>query len=174
MDPLTGLLNRRGLEERMDLEVTRALRRDAPLSVATVDIDHFKAVNDEHGHEIGDRVLTWVGAVLARLTRGTDVAARTGGDEFVVLLPDTDATAGRDFADRVRQAIAGVDSKAERSHHGLPEGLDLTVSVGVSGASARDASTLMDAADRALYLAKGEGRDRVVTADHDTLRRTTV
>lgn len=174
MDPLTGLLNRRGLEERMDIEVTRALRRDSHLAVATVDIDNFKTVNDENGHEIGDRVLAWLGAVLARQTRGTDVAARTGGDEFVVLLPETDATAGRHFAERVRLAIAGADSQAERRRHGIPEGLDLTVSVGVSGASARDASTLLDAADRALYLAKDEGRDRVVTADYDTLRGTTV
>ena len=65
MDPLTGLLNRRGLEERMDVEVRRALRHESPMAVAIVDIDHFKHVNDEHGHEVGDRVLAWVGAVLA-------------------------------------------------------------------------------------------------------------
>ena len=91
VDPLTGLLNRRGLEERMDIEVRRALRHESPMAVAIVDVDNFKQVNDEHGHEVGDRVLAWVGAVLARESRGVDVAARTGGDEFAVLLPDGDA-----------------------------------------------------------------------------------
>lgn len=174
LDPLTGLLNRRGLDERMDIEITRGLRGESHMAVAMLDIDHFKTVNDEHGHEIGDRVLAWIGTVLARQTRGTDVAARTGGDEFVVLLPETDATAGRQFADRVRETLAGTDSLAERRHHGLPDSVELTVSVGVSGASARKAETLVDAADRALYLAKGEGRNRVVVADYDQLRRTPV
>ena len=85
------------------------------MAVAIVDIDHFKHVNDEHGHEIGDRVLAWLGSVLATQSRGVDVAARTGGDEFAVLLPDTDAEAGRRFADRVCRAIAAADAGAERA-----------------------------------------------------------
>ncbi len=167
VDPLTGLLNRRGLEERMEIEVTRALRRQAPMAVAMVDIDHFKSVNDEHGHEIGDRVLSWVGSVLARQSRGVDIAARAGGDEFAVLMPDTRAAEGRRFADRVREAVAGPDAAADRSQYGLPEALELTVSVGVSGTGSADSKTLMDTADEALYAAKGEGRNRVVAADLD-------
>ena len=139
--------------------------------VAIVDIDHFKTVNDEHGHEVGDRVLAWVGGVLARESRGVDVAARTGGDEFAVLMPDGDVVGGQRFADRVRRTIADNDA-ADRGRFGLPPSLRLTVSVGVASASARDAEPLMEVADKALYLAKGEGRDRVVAADYDTLRST--
>ena len=141
VDPLTGLLNRRGLEERMAVEINRALRRAAPMSVAIVDIDHFKDVNDAHGHEIGDRVLAWVGGMLARESRGIDIAARTGGDEFAVLLPDTGAADGRRFADRVIRAIGSGSTAAERARYGLPEGLELTVSVGVSGTAAADAQS---------------------------------
>ena len=116
---------------------------------------------------MGDRVLAWVGGVLARQSRGVDVAARTGGDEFAVLLPDTTAENARRFADRVLQAVAGADADSERSQYGLPEGLSLTVSVGVSGTAAADAGMLMDTADKALYAAKGEGRNRIVAADMD-------
>ena len=173
-DPLTGLLNRRGLEERMSIEVNRALRQETPMAVAIVDIDHFKDVNDVHGHEVGDRVLAWVGAVLARQSRGVDIVARTGGDEFAVLLPDTTAENGRRYADRVLAAVAGTDAAVERAQYGLPEGLELTVSVGVSGTNAADAGMLMDTADKALYAAKGEGRNRIVAADMDRPQPTRV
>ncbi len=174
LDPLTGLPNRRGLQERLDIELARALRRESHTAVAMLDIDHFSSVNGEHGREVGDRVLAWVGAVLARQTRGTDVAARMGDDVFVVLLPETDAGAGTGFAERVRQAVGGPDTEGERRRHGLPDSLALTVSVGVAGAGAHDAASLMDAAERALYLAKNEGRDRVVAADFDELRSARV
>ena len=174
MDPLTGLLNRRGLEERMSIEVNRGLRQKTPMAMAMVDIDHFKDVNDAHGHEMGDRVLAWLGSVLTRQSRGVDVAARTGGDEFAVLLPDTTAEDGRRYADRVVRAIAGPDAAAERAQYGLPDGLELTVSVGVSGTGATDAGMLMDTADKALYAAKGEGRNRVVAADLDRPQPTRV
>ena len=174
VDPLTGLLNRRGLEERMSIEVNRGLRQQTPMAMAMVDIDHFKDVNDAHGHEMGDRVLAWLGSVLARQSRGVDVAARTGGDEFAVLLPDTTAEAGRRYADRVVRAIAGPDADAERAQYGLPDGLELTVSVGVSGTGAADAGMLVDTADKALYAAKGEGRNRVVAADLDRPQPTRV
>jgi len=169
VDPLTALLNRRGLDERMDIEIRRGLRRDAPMAVAIADVDNFKRVNDEHGHEVGDRVLAWVGGILARESRGVDVPARTGGDEFAVLLPDGDAVGGQRFAERVRLAVAGEDATGDRSRHGLPPSLELTVSVGVAAAGARDAERLMETADQALYLAKSEGRNRVVAADYEAL-----
>ena len=134
VDPLTGLLNRRGLEERMNVEVRRALRNESQMAVAIVDVDNFKQLNDEHGHEVGDRVLTWLGAVLAGRSRGIDVAARTGGDEFVILLTDSDTEAAERFADRVRQAIDQAGDQGERGRHGLPPTLELTVSVGVAAA----------------------------------------
>lgn len=174
VDPLTGLLNRRGLEERMGIEAARSQRQASAMSVAIVDVDNFKRVNDEHGHEVGDRVLAWVGTMLATESRGVDAAARTGGDEFAVLLPDTDADPGQRFADRLRAAIAGADSVADRGHHGLPKTLELTLSVGVAAGTGRDAQTLMEAADKALYVAKREGRDRVVVADLDRLPSTLV
>jgi len=114
VDPLTGLLNRRGLEERMKAELSRASRDGAPLAAVVLDLDHFKRINDEHGHEIGDRVLVWLGALLREQARGVDVAARVGGEEFVVLLPRADHDAGHIFAERVRRAVAG-DRAGERA-----------------------------------------------------------
>ena len=172
-DSLTGILNRRGLEERMGIEITRALRQKSPMSVAVVDIDHFKTVNDEHGHEVGDRVLAWVGAVLDRQTRGVDAAARTGGDEFTVFMPDADRAAARRFADRVRQAVARSDPQG-RSDLGVPDTLRITVSVGVATGGPHEADALVQTADRVLYAAKGEGRNRVVAAEHGELRRAAV
>ncbi len=92
------------------------------MAMAMVDIDHFKDVNDAHGHEMGDRVLAWLGGVLARQSRGVDVAARTGGDEFAVLLPDTTAEDGRRFADRVVRAIAGADARPSARSTDCPRG----------------------------------------------------
>jgi diguanylate cyclase (GGDEF)-like protein len=169
IDPLTGLLNRRGLEERMEVEITRSLRQASQLAVVLIDIDHFKEVNDQHGHEIGDRVLTWIGGVLAQQSRGVDVAARTGGDEFMVLMADTDATGAHHFAERVRGAVESSDQAAERRQHGLPESLGLTVSVGVAAAAGRAVADLATAADEAMYVAKHEGRNRTVAADYERL-----
>ncbi|HYI35079.1 MAG TPA: GGDEF domain-containing protein [Thermoleophilaceae bacterium] len=174
IDPLTGLLNRRGLDERMDVEVRRALRADTSMAVAIFDIDHFKDVNDEHGHEVGDRVLSWVGGVLAQETRGVDAAARSGGDEFMVLMADTDARAGCLLAERVRNTLTSPEARADRRRHGVPEALELTVSAGIAGAGARDAGQLVEAADKALYVAKGDGRNRVESVDYAALPDTHV
>jgi diguanylate cyclase (GGDEF)-like protein len=161
VDPLTGLLNRRGLEERLDAEVSRAGRDAVPLGAATFDLDHFKRVNDEHGHEIGDRVLAWFGALLAEQARGVDVPARVGGEEFVVLLPGADAAAARAFAERVRLAVR--ERGGDGARMGVSESLRLTVSAGVAAEDAPvDAQALLAAADQALYMAKRGGRNRTV------------
>ena len=168
IDPLTGLLNRRGLEERLDAEVSRAARDHVPLGAVTFDLDHFKRVNDDHGHEIGDRVLTWFGALLSEQARGVDVAARVGGEEFVVLLPGADAAAARTFAERVRLAVC--ERGREGGRMGVTASLRLTVSAGVAADSEPvDGQELLAAADQALYAAKRAGRNQTVVgprADH--------
>ncbi|MDO8210195.1 GGDEF domain-containing protein [Conexibacter sp. CPCC 206217] len=160
VDPLTGLLNRRGFDERMAVELSRAIRERGSVAIATFDLDHFKRVNDEHGHEMGDRVLAWVGQVLSEQVRGIDVAARFGGEEFVVALPRTDRSACVALAERVRTAVAS--GGGGRARFGISPELRVTVSGGVAAAVAPiDVQALLAAADRALYSAKDAGRDRI-------------
>jgi len=150
-DALTGLLNRRGLEERLAAEAARAARDDLSLAVVAFDLDHFKRVNDEQGHEAGDRALAMVGAVIADHVRGSDAAARWGGEEFVVALPGAGAEAAFALAERIRGAVA------------VSSGGRLTVSAGVAAqAGPTDPRALLAAADAALYAAKRAGRDRTV------------
>ena len=155
VDPLTGLLNRRGLEERLVAELSRAARDDSPLAAVAFDLDHFKRVNDEHGHEVGDRVLAWLGALLKEQARGVDVAARVGGEEFVVLLPRATVDAAAAYAERVRRAVEALGPATGRGRMGLSESLPLSVSAGVMAATAPiDGAALLAAADRALYAAR--------------------
>ena len=152
VDALTGLLNRRGFEERFAVEVARATRAGARLAVVTFDLDHFKRVNDERGHEAGDRALAALAAVIRDRARAGDLAARWGGEEFVVVLPGAEADAARAFAERVRAALAAT-------------ALGVTVSAGVgAGEPPLDPRALLSAADAALYAAKRAGRDRTVVA----------
>lgn len=165
VDPLTGLLNRRGFEERTAVEHARALRERTSIAVVIFDIDHFKRVNDDHGHDVGDRVLMSVGRTLTEHVRGIDVTARLGGEEFVVLLPRTDAAGALALAERVRIAVGAEATRRRRAHAGMPGELHVTVSGGVAAAVApADVQALLDAADRAMYDAKRAGRDRVVVA----------
>jgi diguanylate cyclase (GGDEF)-like protein len=164
IDPLTGVLNRRGLDERLESELRRAARDRSWLAVALFDLDHFKAINDEHGHETGDRVLRWLGAVLREQVRGVDIVARAGGEEFIVVLPGEDLPAAHAFAERVRIALADT-GPGRRARHGIADGLTLTVSGGVTAAVAPpDGQSLIEAADRAMYRAKRAGRNRVLAA----------
>jgi diguanylate cyclase (GGDEF)-like protein len=152
VDALTGLLNRRGFEERLAVETARATRDSSRLAVITFDLDHFKRVNDERGHEAGDRALAAVGAVIREHARAGDLAARWGGEEFVVVLPREGAAGGHALAERVRAALAAT-------------GLGVTVSAGVGAAEAPfDPRTLLASADAAMYAAKRAGRDRTVVA----------
>src|SRR3954453_7579649 len=152
VDALTGLLNRRGFEERLAVEMSRATRDGSRLAVVTFDLDHFKAVNDEQGHEAGDRALVALARVIGRHVRGGDVAARWGGEEFVVVLPGAGPDAARAFAERIRAALAGT-------------ALGVTVSAGVgTGEAPFDPRALIASADAAMYAAKHAGRDRTVVA----------
>ena len=163
VDPLTGLLNRRGFEERLRIELARTARDETPLAVASFDLDHFKRINDHYGHELGDRVLHWVGHVLDGYARDVDIAARVGGEEFVVVLPGTDLHGAEAFAERVRQAVGERGPEVPRGRYGIGEELRITLSAGVTAATgAVDAQVLLATADRALYTAKRTGRDRTV------------
>jgi diguanylate cyclase (GGDEF)-like protein len=160
-DPLTGLFNRRYLEETLARELSRAERKSHPLGLLLVDIDHFKRLNDTHGHDAGDAALAEVGRLLGRSFRASDVTCRYGGEEFVVVLPD----AQRDFtvarAESLREAVKELRLAAK----GGPSQA-ITVSVGVAHFpdDGRTPEALVRAADVALYAAKAQGRDRVVVA----------
>ena len=152
VDALTGLLNRRGLEERLGPEVALATREGRPIAFVVLDLDHFKRVNDLRGHEAGDRALATVGELIGGHARASDLAARWGGEEFVVVLPGADAEAAHAFAERVRAAVGA-------------SGEGLTISAGVAAAiGPHDPRALLAAADEALYAAKRAGRDRTVVA----------
>jgi diguanylate cyclase (GGDEF)-like protein len=153
VDPLTGLLNRRGFDERLALELARAARDRTWLTVVRFDIDRFKQVNDSYGHDTGDQVLAWLGGAVSEHIRGVDAAARVGGDELVVVLPRADAQAGQSLAERIRALVAD----------GGPDGIAVSVSAGVASALAPQSSReILEEADRALYRAKATGRDRIV------------
>lgn len=158
-DELTGLYNRRYFERHLNVMLTKAQSQERDMALMILDIDHFKAVNDNYGHDIGDAVLREFSARLKRNVRGVDLACRFGGEEFVVLMPDTDVGSAEMVAERVRQAIA------ERPFDvGLARPLSVTVSVGVSlnETLADTPEMLIKRADVALYRAKREGRNRVV------------
>ncbi len=163
VDPLTGLLNRRGFDERLHIELARIARDGGSVAVASFDLDHFKRVNDRYGHELGDRVLQWVGRVLHDHAREVDIAARVGGEEFVVVLPGTDLDGAEAFAERVRQAVGARGPEVPRGRYGIGEELRVTLSAGVTAAmGVVDPQVLLATADRALYCAKRTGRDRTV------------
>lgn len=158
-DPLTTLLNRRGFEERFEQAIAQAHRRETPLSVLAIDIDHFKQVNDLHGHHAGDRVLFQLAEQLRAWFRQTDCVARMGGEEFIVLLPDTELRAASALAE------AFVDEVARTDFH--PVG-HVTVSCGASQVcDPHDGRAALRRADQALYRAKARGRNRTVTLAED-------
>ena len=160
-DDLTGLLNRRAMLDRMQLEQRRSLRSGSPLLIAQLDIDHFKAVNDTHGHAAGDLVLQSFADTVRRNVRDTDVLARWGGEEFVLLLCDTPAADAVALMERLRQAVQAMQVPVAQG--GQP--ITVTVSIGLARHAPADplAGTL-ERADQALYAAKAGGRNRVVPA----------
>jgi diguanylate cyclase (GGDEF)-like protein len=163
-DPLTGCLNRRGLDQALAREASRSRRAGSELSVLALDLDHFKNVNDTFGHIAGDLVLRELGARLSQTARGGDMVARTGGEEFTILLPDTDP------AGAYRAGVRMCDAVRSRPFVVNGQSINLTVSVGVVSAGAGDAdaaANLKQRADEALYAAKRSGRDRVRVWDEE-------
>jgi diguanylate cyclase (GGDEF)-like protein len=160
-DPLTGLLNRRGCERA--LHALLAERVAAPLSVAMVDVDHFKAINDAHGHAAGDRVLVALGQLLREHGRPHDVVSRLGGEEFLLAWPGSAPVQAAEIAERLRQEVAGHDWSA------AGVGLRVSISIGVSellraAPGGATLGELLADADAALYRAKRAGRDCVQLA----------
>jgi len=157
-DSLTGLPNKRAVTDTLKRMFAQASRTGSPLSLVLLDLDHFKDINDRLGHPVGDQALANVGAVLRTVLRDADFAGRNGGEEFALLLPDTDASAASEIAERVRAAIAAIT---------LP-GVDLTVTASLGIAGYPDHAAALDRlerlADAALYLAKRSGRNRVEIA----------
>ena len=155
-DPLTGLGNRRHLARRCAELLPAAWRDERPLTLAQLDIDHFKAVNDRHGHAAGDRVLVALAQLLRDNTRSGDVLVRHGGEEFVLVMPGLALDRAFEACERLRQRVAGHDWQAPA---GQP--LAISVSIGLAAAPAYEAQSLLQRADEALYHAKHAGRNRV-------------
>jgi two-component system cell cycle response regulator len=171
-DGLTGLCNRRAIEAQAQAECSRAARDEQPTSVILLDVDHFKAVNDRYGHQIGDQALRLMADVLARSQRGYDVAGRWGGEEFMLVLPETTLEDAGRVAERVRATVAAAALP-------LSDGtsLEVRVSLGVAGTCDSvppSADALIRQADEALYQAKRAGRNRVCLFRHGSHERDSV
>ena len=169
-DPLTGISNRRFFERRLKEEVERWRRSATSLSCVVVDIDHFKQVNDNFGHHVGDVILERVAHELGKVLRSSDVLARYGGEEFVLLLPETPITVACEIAERLRHDIAAMQFDEP-----VLDGFQVTVSLGLAsltpmGMEGGDSpgDWLFQQADDALYQAKNSGRNRVVVASHES------
>ena len=163
VDGLTGLANRRRTESALNEEIVRASRLGSELTLVLIDIDHFKEVNDRHGHAAGDIVLKELALVLVHSLREIDTAGRWGGEEFALVLPGTDTVGGAQLSERIRQTL-------ERRRISIEDGdpISITASFGVASfLRAGSRERLLAAADEALYRAKGAGRNRVESADGD-------
>ena len=152
-DALTGLSNRRAILTQLGGMVSAARRHGHPLSIAIVDVDHFKRVNDTHGHQAGDDVLVATTHAMGAHLRAEDQLGRLGGEEFLILLPDTDADAASHVAEKLRAEVAAA-----------PADVPVTVSIGLATWDGETAEDLLQRADEALYGAKDAGRDRVMAA----------
>jgi len=165
IDELTGLLNRRALMTKLDVEFERSKRYGANLALVLIDLDHFKQINDRHGHLAGDAALRDVGALLRHRIRATDIAGRYGGEELCLLLPETDMAGASRIANALREMIENIEFLGTRGK--------LTASFGISVYQTARTDTperLIEAADRALFRAKHGGRNRVETDDFQDLQ----
>jgi two-component system cell cycle response regulator len=166
-DQLTGIMNRRALLPALDVEQSRSERHGYPMSLLMLDVDHFKSINDQHGHAMGDQVLAAFGRLLAQHARKTDIVGRWGGEEFVMALAGADEAGARLAAERIRSAVESMmvlDDKGQR--------MPITISIGVACLEVKDrVDVLIERADHAMYQAKANGRNCVVVAP-TVLRRT--
>lgn len=156
-DSLTGLYNRRYLDDALDRELVRAKRDLSSLSFLMIDVDHFKKVNDTHGHHIGDQVLVQLADLLTRHARGSDIVCRFGGEEFLLLLPGTDADFARSRAEEIRQKAEVLIGQLE----GKVVQVTLSIGIAVYPDHGQDRGDVITKADNALYQSKHEGRNRV-------------
>ncbi len=157
-DPLTGLHNRRYMETHIETLLEQAASREKPLGVVIVDIDFFKPINDNYGHDAGDEVLREFAVRVRASVRGIDLACRFGGEEFVIVMPDTDLATAQMVGERLRKKIASTPFGI---NHGQNQ-LDVTISVGIAMRENGDTGdTVLKRADQALYRAKRSGRNRV-------------
>jgi diguanylate cyclase (GGDEF)-like protein len=163
-DCLTGLYNRRYLEETLERELSRAKRKDKPLGIIMLDLDRFKQLNDTYGHEAGDHVLRTLGDLLQSHVRASDIACRYGGEEFVLILPEADAAVTFNRAEELRLAVEALPV----FYRGQQLGVTISLGVAVRPQHGDSGETLLRAADQALYAAKEQGRNRVVAANVDS------
>jgi len=159
-DQLTGLHNRRYMGRHLDTLMSNAQKSGKPIAFLIFDIDHFKSVNDTYGHDIGDEVLREFASRIAANVRGIDLACRYGGEEFVVVMPDTDVEFACTVAERLRRSVETTPFAISRE----PNRLNITISIGIAGSTGQSDTTaaLLHRADQALYRAKNSGRNRVV------------
>lgn len=166
-DPLTGLYNRRFLEESLNREMARCKRSGCAFALLMIDVDHFKRFNDTYGHDAGDAALRAMSGALQKSTREGDIVCRFGGEEFVVVLPDTDLKGATSRAQRIVEFVRGL----EITHNGKTL-RSITASVGPAmyPQNGKTMTAIIQSADRALYEAKGAGRDRLVLAAEQEIR----
>jgi two-component system cell cycle response regulator len=159
-DALTGLFNRRYMENHLGTLVEQASARGKPLALLALDIDHFKSINDTHGHDAGDDVLRDFALRIKRSIRGIDLACRCGGEEFIIVMPETDMAVAASVAERLRRRIATEPFAISEGTRTIP----VTLSIGIATLRERDDTPagLLKRADQALYRAKRDGRNRVV------------
>jgi two-component system cell cycle response regulator len=159
-DPLTGLYNRRYMENHLSALVEQAAARGKPLTALVLDIDYFKSINDTHGHDAGDDVLRQFATRIRKSIRGIDLACRFGGEEFVIVMPETDMAVATIVAERLRRRIASEAFSIQQGSGAI----EVTISIGIATLDATDdnANSILKRADQALYRAKRDGRNRVV------------
>ena len=160
-DALTGLFNRRYLEETLERELRRAVRKQTPLGVIMLDLDHFKQFNDRHGHEAGDHLLRTLGEFFLSHIRSADIACRYGGEEFVLILPETPLEVALKRAEEIRRGVAGLPV----FYRGTQLGITISVGVATFPEHGHSMDALLRMADKALYAAKERGRNQVVVAE---------
>jgi diguanylate cyclase (GGDEF)-like protein len=167
-DPLTQLLNRRGLENALHITLAQATRQQSPTAAIMIDIDHFKEVNDNFGHEAGDQVIRKIAQTLQRMSRTGDVVARIGGEEFLLVLPGTELDGARRLAERIRADISAAPLIINQQR------IPITVSLGLAGTIGEvELDKLSQEADRAMYLAKRGGRNRVASVENKPVHLST-